>query len=448
MKHVNKLFKLFVLSALLFVSCQKNNIPDLENSILFSVDLDNNKFKIDNFVAYIAAYTPEGDLLNYANLSDSSIWNLMAKYNGDKIDILYIEIWHESLVKIKHIRDVAVGQIFNDQNPLKADYSSSEYVNVTLKVEDFGNRVGNETSTNFYEEWPHKHIRGFAYPYGEMTWDTVEDGYTYKSTYYPSDPNLQGIELILFERGTNLPYVSYIDIPAAGINPDDTITLDKNNFILGDLKTIQVNSSSDFLNIFLYTYNSEDGRKDLITSFEDVPSDGVKSIRYVSSDVLPISYWDFRYFTNSATSYTICSNKVMPSVIDIIELTGVEISKSENQFVLTHANIIPNKNLARSSVIFSKSNNEAQFDYSLYFEGSECNGSTTISLFEIPEEILNKYNGFKELNGLEWKENQYEQIYTNISKNSPLDFLKNSLNWKDNNSSNEEYYYETFYVKL
>jgi hypothetical protein len=204
--------------------------------------------------------------------------------------------------------------------------------------------------------------------------------------------------------------------------------------------------------MFLYTYHSAEGRKNLITSFEDVVPNysGEKNIRYVSNAILPISYWNFRYFAATAgtTSYTILSNKVIPSTIDIKELTGYAVTGSGNKFDFTHGNIFPDKNLVRSSVEFDKSNGGANFNYILYFDGNESIGNTTISPINIPEEILANYAGFEELNNLEWEKYRYLQTYTNIPGNSALDYLNSLLNWMYNESSVNDYAFEEFSIML
>ena len=455
MKHLNKILQLLTFILVLCVSCQKDDKLEQEPRILFSVDLDIQKFDIKNYrEGYIAAYTPDGELINYGSLSDSAKWELKADYKNDFIDIVYFEVSHKTSLKIDHFRNVPIGQSFTDPNKFESAPYINQAINITFKVEDFGNRDENSTGTMLYENRPYKHHRGYAYPYGEFGWEKIKDGYTYKRSYIDLSPDSQGTEMTIFERGTNEPYISYIDIPATDINPGDTITLHKSDFKLGALKTIQVNSSyNDFDNIFLYTYNSKEDSRDLITSFEMVVpnSSNEKSTNYISSDVIPINYWVFNYLARSAntTSYTIRSNKVMPSYIDIKELTGYAITKSGNNFDFTHGNIFPDKNIARSTVQLSKNIDCSKFSYSQHFDGSESIGNTKIKPFDIPEEIINKYIGFKELNSLEWAGYSYSQIYTNIPENSSLDFLRNSiLNSKDNNSSNQEYSYETFSISL
>lgn len=454
MKHISKVFQLLILTIVLFVSCKKENPIQLQPSILFSVDLDNQKFNIDYMKAYIAAYTPQGELLNYGSLSDSSKWDLKAEYNGSKIDILYYEVWRESSVNISHIKAVPVGETFTDPNWLVPDPLLNQYKPIIIKVEDFGNRDDNNTASNNFEKRAYKHIRGYAYPYGDIIWDKIENGFAYSGSLVDAHFENQGMELSLFERGTNTPYVHYLDIAENSVNSNDTITLMKSDFTPGELKSIQVNSlNNDFDNIFLYTYHSETNRKDLITSFENVDGNAnEKIVRYIKSDIFPISYWKFDYnvtFAGNTTTYSIRSNKTIPSLIDIKELTGHSITKSGYQFNFTHSDNFPDKNLANSMINFSKARNDISFSYSLHFDGSESTGNTVFTPFEIPAELLTSYNGFSELNNdVEWEETSYSQVYTNISHNSPLDILKNNLTWKENNSSNNDYTYEVFSIKL
>jgi hypothetical protein len=436
---------------IIFASCQKENVPELKSRILFSVDLNNQKFDPYYRETYLAAYTTKGKLINYGSLSDSANWELKGECKEDKIDILYFEIGNKSSLSIDHIRNVNIGQSIQDTNKFENNPSLQD-IRFTLKVEDFGNYNGNSTGLNVFEMIPHKFMRGYSYS-GEFDWGNIENGYAYKSSYISFDPGYQGTELLIFERSTNKPYVYYLDFPATELNSEDTITLDKSDFKPGKLETIQVNSSdNEFDNIFLYTYNTINGKKDLITSFDQLipnPS-GEKYINYITSDILPINYWEFKYFASisGASSYTIRSNKEIPSLLEVKELTGQKITMSGNQFNFTHSNIFPDKKLARSTIQFSKTDCNA-FLYSLHFDGSETIGNTTITPFEIPQEILAKYPDFLEINSLEWIKYRYSHTYTNIPNNSPLDFLINSrLNWIDNNSSTDDYTYEVFTINL
>jgi hypothetical protein len=433
-----------------FTSCQKDDIPELESHILFSVDLDNLKFDPYYREAYMAAYTSDGILINYGSLSDSAKWVLKGKCKEDKIDILYFEIYDEGSLTVNHFRNVSIGQLFADTNTIV--FPSPEYYNITLKVEDFGNHRDNNTSLTFFESSPHRFTRGSGYS-GEFDWEKIENGYAYKTSYIELDPRYQGAELLIFERGTNEPYIYNLDIPASDHNPGDTITLNKNDFTKGELKTLQVVSPDDvFDNIFLFTFNSIDGKRDLLTSYDQVIPNvsGEKCMKYVLNDALPMNFWNFNYFPSTwgSTSYSIRSNKEMPSSIEIKQLTGHRISKSGNNYSFTHGNIFPDKNLVRSSITFSKGACST-LRYKLYFDASESIGNTTITPFDIPYEIVAKYADILETNSTEWNTSNYSQIYTNIDGNSPLEFLQNSLlNWNDNNSSTNDYTYEEFTTNL
>jgi|GEM_PF-2352555 len=451
MKHTGRfLYSLRFLCIILFTGCQKDDVPSLDSRILFSVDLDIQRFDPYTREVYMAAYTSDGKLINYGSLSDSAKWELKGKCRDDKIDILYFEIHNEGTLAVDHFKNVAIGKLFAEANAM--EFHSSEYFDLTLKVEDFGNRRENNTSLTFFESIAHDFTRGSGYS-GEFEWKLIEDGYAYKTAYFYSDPKYQGHELLIFERGTNEPYVFSIDIPSTDLTPGDTITLKKSDFTPGEVRTILISSShNEFDNIFLNTYNSINGRRDLITSFDQVipnPS-GEKCIKYIVSDILPINYWYFRYFASSSgsTSYTMRSNKEIPSSIEIKELTGHKITLSGNQFNFTHSNLFPDKIIARSQITFSKGFCNV-FTYDLHFDGSETVGSTTINLFEIPHDILSKYTDFLKIDSLDWSASQYSQTYTNLPENSPLDFLKNSrLNWNDNNSSANDYAFEVFTINL
>lgn len=433
-------------------SCQDNDdLPKTAPQTLFSVNLDNQKFNTDYKKSYIAAYTPKGEFIKYGSLSDSSNWVLSAPYKGDKIDIIFFEIWHQNSLIVNHIKNVNIGQVFTDPNMLNPT-PILPGKSIVLEIEDFGNRDGNSTAPSYtYECRPHKHNRGYAHPYGEFLWDKVENGYTYKQINIDPDSKYQGTEIILFERGTNKPYVKHIDIASNSISSGDTITLHKSDFELGETKTVEVNSiNNEFNNIFLYTYNSQTDRKDMITSFEDVPNNATeKKIKYVSSTLLPTTFWDFRYFAkNNTTTYTIQTNATIPSTITVQELTGHSLIKNGNKSNFTHSTLFPEKKHTRTIFTCSKRINGAVFSYSTLFDTHESIGNSDIVPVQIPNEILSIYTDFTTLNNIGWQSYSYSQIYTNIPGNSSLDFLRNSLMWVDNNTSNSSYSYETFSIKL
>ncbi len=157
----NYLYLISFLCLLLFAGCQKADIPELETSILFSVDFDENKFALDYRKAYLAAYTSDGKLINYGNLSDSVKWELKSQSSENKIDILYFEVTSNGYLNVEHIKDVPIGQKFVDSN--KFVTPDWDYFGLTLKVEDFGNRRDNNTSLTFFECIAHDFIRGSSY---------------------------------------------------------------------------------------------------------------------------------------------------------------------------------------------------------------------------------------------------------------------------------------------
>jgi hypothetical protein len=401
--------------------------------------------------AYIAAYSSDGKLLNYGNLSDSSNWKLKGECKDDKIDILYFSISHDGALSIAHIKDVSIGYSFTDTNRFAMNSFPQDFP-ITLKVEDFGNHSANNTSLTDFEMIPRNFNRGYPYT-GEFNWDKIEDGYTYNNSFIVLDQLYQGKEILIFERGTNKPFVYYLNIPANELSSGDTITLNKSDFTPAELNTIEVSSSNnEFEKIYLYTYNSSAGKKTLLTSFDQVipDSSGEKTVKYIISDILSISNWNLNYFGNSkgSTSYKILSNKIIPSSIEIKELTGQKISMTGDQINFTHSNIFPDKNLTRSIIQFTK-NNSSSFTYYLYSAPSESIGETTIKLFDIPEEILMKFPDFKEFNNMPWNIYRYSHIYTNIPENSPIEYFENSiLNLIDKNSSTEDYTYEEYYVNF
>ncbi len=219
------------------------------------------------------------------------------------------------------------------------------------------------------------------------------------------------------------------------------------------MKTIRINSSTnEFDNIFLFTYNSIEGRKDLITSFAQVIPDlsGEKLIKYVVSDILPIDYWNFRYFAwfSGTTSYTILSNREIPSTLEVKELTVHKITRSGKQFYFTHSNLFPDKMIARSKITFSKDNCSI-FNYNFYFDGSNTVGSAIITPVKIPQEILAGNPDFLSIDSLDWVSSQYSQVYTNLPDNSPLESLiKSQLIWTEKNTSTSDFTFEVFSIGL
>lgn len=444
---------LFTAFSLLFlVSCQNDDdAPEPKSNVLFSVDLAN-KNHAGDIKGYIAAYTPDGELLNYGSLGDSLKWDLKAKYDGTKIDIVYFDVLNG--LTANHFKNISVGQTFTDPD-LNINYNTDTGSKTfNLKVEDFGNRNGNSTADFTYMGVPFMRRTGYAY-WGDMDWNKIENGYGYKNAtlYLSDDPKdkEQGLELIMFERGTNIPYIKYFDLTDLAKNDIKNITVHKSDFTVAPAKIVQINAiSNDYTNAFLYTYNSKEGRRDIITSFDHHSETGNKIYYISSTDELPTSYWKFSYIAkNKNTSYGIKSNKKeIPSTIDIKDLKGQSITKSGNQFTLTHSAIFPDKKLVRSYVTFYKYQEARSFYYTLYFDPSESVGSTKITPLKLPTEVLKKYDLII-LDNEEWKTGSYGQIYTDIPNNSPLDYLKNSLiRWSGNDKANSEYTFENFSIAL
>lgn len=446
MKNIGKfLYSLTSICLILTSGCQKEDVPELNSRVLFSVDLGQ---AVPYFETYMAAYTSDGKLINYGSLSDSSKWELKGQCRENKIDVLYFELANETQVIIDHFRNVPIGQSFGDPNSIENQFSP--YFLVTLKVEDFGNDIENSTSSTIFESIIHDFERG-SNNVQSYFWNKKENGYAFKHSIIDSDPKCQGHELIVFERGTNVPWVHYMDIPATDLASGDTITLNKSDFTPGEVRTVQVNSSTnEFDNIFLYTYNSVDGKEDIITSFDQVCTDQEKLAKYVVSDILPINHWKLNYFASSSgtTSYTLRSNKEIPSSIEIKDLTGYKIASYENQFLFTHSPVFSDKSIVRSQLSFSK-NDCNTFVYNVHFDAGETLGSTLITLVEIPHEILSNYYSYEEVDTLDWNPYRYSQTYTNLPGNSPLAYLKNTVLYRNSDiTSTSDYTYENYSVYL
>ncbi|MCV2484930.1 hypothetical protein OD917_08355 [Flavobacterium sp. SH_e] len=435
------------------VSCQNDETPGEEteanSKTLFSVDYKSDRFS-GNGKVYIAAYSKDGKLLNYGSLSDSTKWELKGKYNENKFDVLYFNISEGKTINVHHIKNIEVGQIFSEMGLVEKTYYPSKISKYSVKVEDFGNYAGNNTIGDFiYMSVPYIRQPGYAY-WGDFNWEKIENGYTYK-TFTCSDnddPDYpeNGFELIIFEKGTNTPYIKYIDLKDKKI--DDLITLNKSDFTKAKTNILKVNAkNSEFWNTFMYTYNSTPGREDIITSFNDMSEVGDKTF-YIDSDaVLPMSYWKFIYSAKKTyTSYSIFSNKAIPSEIDVQPLTGLEVTKDGNDFTLKHADIFSGREIKRSYISFQKYAQDIAFYYNFHFDGTESSGSTKLKLFTLPEEVLKTINNFDTTNSVDWKAVRYSQTYTDVPKNSVLDYLKYSLLMNVDNIkiSDAQYYYETF----
>lgn len=456
---------LFFVPFLLLVlfSCENNETtespdnPDAKTKVLFSVDLDPNKYN-GSIQSYLAAYSTDGKLLQYGCLVDSTKWDLKAKYDGDKIDIVYISVINTQNISIDHIRNVKVGQIFTYSNRMLNNYQETGTKILKFKVEDFGNRPTNTSSADYELSNPHLGRSGWA-TWNQFAWDKIEGGYGFKDVnlYYNNDPKekIHGAQMVLFERGTNIPYVKYLDLTALALSTSegDLITLNKSDFSSAEKKTIQVNAkSNDYWNMFFYTHNSKADRRELVTFFNDI-SEGDKIWYITGTEELPISYWDFIYSAKEKnTSYAIRSNKKdIPSTFDIKELTGQSITKTGDQYKLTHSAIFPDKKLVRTRINFNTHRPTAEpgISYNIYFEGAESVGTVNIAPFKIPEAILKKYEKFAGYNP-DWIVGEYSQIYTNAPKNTTLDFFKQDIiQWIEmNKPSAEDFTYESFSVKL
>lgn len=219
------------------------------------------------------------------------------------------------------------------------------------------------------------------------------------------------------------------------------------------LKTIDISSSSnDYNHIFLYTYNAQDGKRDLITSFDIVtPSSNGKTARYFTGDNIPINRWQLSYSTSFyKTSYSITSNMPIPNAIEVKEMTGQSIRKVNDHFVFTHSSAVVLSPLVQSVVSFFKESDNITFYYNRFFEGSQSSGTSTFKLYDIPAAILSNHAGFTDVNAnYRWIETGYMQKCTNISGFTPVDDLKARLDvFASPTAINEEFAVETFSVGL
>lgn len=146
MKSFSKYSTILFFILILFSRCNQDIVSEVEERVLFSVDLDQQKFNPDNKGAYLAAYTSSGELINYGNLTDSIKWELKSTYKEDSIDILYFEFYHERPLWIYHIKNVQIGHSFKDDSIFKSRASTDD-IRITLKVEDFGNRFERNMSS-------------------------------------------------------------------------------------------------------------------------------------------------------------------------------------------------------------------------------------------------------------------------------------------------------------
>ncbi len=297
---------------------------------------------------------------------------------------------------------------------------------------------------------PHRHYRGRSRYHGGLLWDKIKDGYTYDMISNPWLPDELGMSLVIFERGTNQPYIAYIENPVDHYNRGDTIILNKSDFEACEFKTIQVKNTGGGAYLQIITYNSKEGGHDLITCY--VREDYGSTISYVSSDILPISHWEFYkgFSRTQSTSYRIRTNMDVPSSIEIKELRGSKFERYGNQYNLTHGEVYNDKNLSMSTLSISKTiRDRASIYYKMHFNGIESIGRVPIEPIEIPEEILINNITLRELDDIKWESDNYNQFYTNLQDNSPLEYLENTfLRLNKENSLADEYIHEEFGVFL
>lgn len=458
MKHFYCRVALSAFFALFLYSCQNDEAtetptPDQQSKVLFSVDFGN--AYTGDIKGYLAAYTPEGELLNYGSLGDSLKWNLKGKYNGDKIDILYFQIVNG--ITIQHIKSVPVGKTFSNKQNFEL-YKETYRKTFKIKVEDFGKRDDNAPMENGFMSTAYFGYSGNV-TFTSLKWNKVENGYTYADVTLTKGNDAQekkyGYQLLIFDKSTNKPYVKYLDLDTLIQNypgDNDVITLNKSDFVPTEIKAVEVNANNlPYENMFLYTYNKQADRRDIVRSFNHI-SEG-KNIWYLSNNQeVPMSFWRLAYSAKAgSTSYVAESNKKeIPSSVIIKELQGQSVSKTGDQYTFKHASVFPDKTLSRTCVSFYKNKYAANsFTYILNFNGKESAGSSTIKPFKIPTALLEKHSKYKEVDKAEWTIGDYAQVYDNRpSENPTLDLLSDLLLWKTNGYSENEYLTESYQIKL
>lgn len=456
MKHFFTKVLLSTFFLLFLFSCQNDEAdsPTVEQqtNVMFSVNFGNS-YK-GSIKGYLAAYTPEGELLNYGSLGDSTKWDLKGKYNGDKIDILYFEVVNG--LTVQHIKNINVGQTFTN-SIVSNQYQETDNKTFKFKVEDFGKREGNGTDEFGFMSTAYLSRSGYA-TFIPLKWAKVENGYTYADISFAkgNDPEEKeyGAELLLIDRVTNKAYIKYLDLKTLTENytSSDVITLNKSDFKIAEIKSVQVNNNNDtYNNMFLYTYNKQTDRRDIIRSFNDIVTGN--SIWYVSSnEEMPIDYWTLIYSAKTGkTSNIIKSNKEeIPLSINIKELTGQSITKNGDKFSFKHGTIFSDKKLLKTSVSFFKYRYAGNsISYYLNFDSSESVGTLSIRPFTIPAGILDKFPKIKEVAQRDWEIGDYTQIYDTRSLENPmLEYLKDMLRWKTSNYSESKYTNETYTIKL
>ncbi len=269
----------------------------------------------------------------------------------------------------------------------------------------------------------------------------------------PADSPYQGFVLNLLERGTNDAYSYYSDQTVADFTINDTLTLHKGDFTKGLLKTVNVTSSSnDYNNIFLYTFNSQNGKRDLITSFDIVtPTNNGKTLRYFTGNNIPINKWQLAYTASYyKTCYFIVTNRPIPATIEVKELIGQSINKVGDHFELTHSSSVTSSTLTQSIMTLVKQNDNILFFYDRYFYGNQSDGISSFKLLDIPKEILAEHNGFVDFdNTNSWIDNSYSQTYSNVPGYTPVDDLKARLGITAASTViNEDYAMERFSIGL
>ncbi|KRD57671.1 hypothetical protein ASE40_15000 [Flavobacterium sp. Root935] len=454
MKQFYSKVLLSIFSVIFLFSCQNDDAdsPVQQAKVLFSVNYGSSH--TGDIKGYLAAYTPEGELLNYGSLGDSLKWDLKAKYNGDKIDILYFEVVNG--MQVQHIKNISVGQTFTNLRNIFL-YQETDRKTFKFKVEDFGKREGNGNVENGFSSTAYLIHSGYA-TFNPLTWSKIENGYTYADITFTKGNDIEekeyGAELLLFEKNTNKPYVKYLDLKMLTQNytSNDVITLNKSDFSPAEIKTVQVDANNvPYENMFLYTYNIQADRRNIIRSFNHI-IEGNK-IWYVSSnDEIPINYWRLVYSAKTGnTSYVAESNKKeVPSLVNVKELSGHSITKNGDKFSFKHGAVFPDKKLLRTFVSFYKYRYSANsITYIWNFDSTESTGTLNLKPFKFPAGLLDKFSNIKQTDQREWETGDYGQVYdTRSSTNVMLNYLNDILLWKTNVYTVNEYTFETYSIKL
>jgi hypothetical protein len=458
-----------------FCSCSKSSEHEDEGRVLLKVNA-NESIKDREEWCYLAAFSPQGELLGLACLSDSVNWEMkVPTYTGDKIDILTYEINDfeyvssgqiegiTDKVNVTHYQDIDVGSVFDMSmsytqknlavKPLFSDGNISQFderelnikstkvgiphYGITLKVEDFGTdplvQQRNKSDEPVIDNWKYKNDGAYFY------WDTHirSDSLAY-----------DGLRLSVTDKLTLEPYVYYGELLGAGFKRNDTLVLHKSDFVKGEINNIEIvdenNTYRDYNSATFNAYNTTDGKVDLLCKGDRYyySESFLEGINCLVSENLKINKWNFSYSTRGSQCY-FASHSELPNEIRIKKISNLSVSTTTygKRWYLKHGYVNTSLSMGISQCVFYGSfEGFESVNYTFCINGDDSLGVSDLTAFKIPDQIINDMQLSPEFQSLQLVRTSYKQYYYDNTDISSINFLKAWMNIESVYSNEKEIY--------